>query len=96
MDIAKRTGRYRENSNISTRQNLFDGTWEKMPSLGWMLTPLVEYQGGGAAATIEPLKDHLVDYEQHLANNFGYGAQSCYRGPSFTTRLRPRLWSSSG
>jgi hypothetical protein len=46
-----------------------------------MLVPLVEYQGGGAAATIEPLRDHLPDYELHLANNLGYGAQACYRGP---------------
>jgi hypothetical protein len=49
--------------------------------MGWMFTPLVEYQGGGAAATIEPLKEHLADYELHLSNNLGYGAQACYRGP---------------
>lgn len=71
----------RAQQHIHARQNLFDGTWEKTPSMGWMFTPLVEYQGGGAAATIEPLKDHLADYRQHLVNNFAYGAQSCYRGP---------------
>ncbi|MFZ4508933.1 MAG: alpha-galactosidase, partial [Fimbriimonas sp.] len=38
-------------------------------------------QGGGAAATIEPLKVHIDDYERHLVNNLGYGVQSCYRGP---------------
>lgn len=66
--------------HIHARQNLFDGTWEKTPSMGWMMVPLVEYQGGGAAATIEPLHEHLHDYEMHLANNLGYGAQACYRG----------------
>lgn len=71
----------REQQHIHARQNLFDGTWDKTPSMGWMMTPLVEYQGGGAPATIEPLKDHLVDYQLHLLNNLGYGAQSCYRGP---------------
>ncbi len=71
----------REQQHIHARQNLYDGTWEKTPSMGWMMVPLVEYQGGGAAATIEPLKDHLQDYGLHLANNFGYGAQACYRGP---------------
>ncbi len=71
----------RAEQHIHARQNIFDGTWDKTPSMGWMFTPLVEYQGGGQAATIEPLKDHLPDYEQHLANNLGAGVQSCYRGP---------------
>ncbi len=66
---------------IIERQNVFDGTWEKTPSMGWMFVPLTEYQGGGAAATIEPLKDHLPHYEQRLANLFGAGVQACYRGP---------------
>ena len=70
----------REQQHVHARQNLFDGTWDKNPSMGWMFVPLVEYQGGGAAATIEPLKDHLTDYELHLANNLGFGAQACYRG----------------
>ena len=65
---------------IHGRQNLFDGTWQKTPSMGWMFVPLVQYQGGGAAATIEPLKDHLDDYRAHLINNFGFGAQAAYRG----------------
>jgi len=42
---------------------------------------LVEYHGGGAAATIEPLKEHLDHYGQRLANLFGAGVQACYRGP---------------
>jgi hypothetical protein len=66
---------------IIERQNIFDGTWEKTPSMGWMFVPLTEYQGGGAAATIEPLKDHLLHYEQRLANLFGAGVMACYRGP---------------
>jgi hypothetical protein len=66
---------------IHARQNIFDGTWEKTPSMGWMFVPLVQYHGGGAAATIEPLSEHLADYEAHLANLFGAGVQACYRGP---------------
>ncbi len=66
---------------IIERQNIYDGTWEKTPSMGWMFVPLVQYHGGGAAATIEPLKDHLPHYEQRLANLFGAGVQACYRGP---------------
>ena len=71
----------REYQEIIERQNIFDGTWDKMASMGWMFVPLTEYQGGGAAATIEPLKDHLAHYEQRLENLFGAGVIACYRGP---------------
>jgi len=71
----------RAEQEIIERQNIYDGTWEKTPSQGWMFVPLVQYHGGGAAATIEPLKDHLPHYEQRLANLFGGGVQACYRGP---------------
>jgi hypothetical protein len=66
---------------IIERQNVYDGTWEKTPSMGWMFVPLTQYHGGGAAATIEPLKAHLPHYGQRLANLFGAGVQACYRGP---------------
>jgi hypothetical protein len=46
-----------------------------------MFVPLTEYHGGGAAATIEPLREHLDAYEGHLANNLGAGVQACWRGP---------------
>jgi len=71
----------REYQEIIERQNIYDGTWEKTPGMGWMFVPLTEYQGGGAAATIEPLKEHLEHYEQCLANLFGAGVIACYRGP---------------
>jgi hypothetical protein len=70
----------RDRQIILGRQNIFDGTWEKTPSMGWMFVPLVEYQGGGEAATLEPLSEHLDAYEAHLAQNFGSGVQACYRG----------------
>ena len=71
----------REQQEIIERQNIYDGTWRKTPSMGWMFVPLVEYQGGGKAATIEPLREHLEHYGQRLANLFGAGVQACYRGP---------------
>lgn len=66
---------------IHARQNIYDGTWTKPQTAGWMFVPLTEYQGGGAAATIEPLRDHLDAYEGHLVNNLGAGVQACWRGP---------------
>ena len=71
----------RERQILLGRQNIFDGTWWKTPSMGWMFVPLTEYQGGGAAATLEPLSEHLDAYAAHLAQNFGAGVQACYRGP---------------
>lgn len=86
----------REYQEMIERQNIYDGTWEKTPSMGWMFVPLVQYHGGGAAATIEPLKEHLPHYEQRLANLFGAGVQACYRGPrlydSPTTRNLVKKW----
>ncbi len=71
----------REEQIVLARQNMYDGTWEKTPTMGWMFCPLVEYQGGGAAATIEPLSEHLDAYGAHLRNYVGFGVQACYRGP---------------
>lgn len=66
---------------IIERQNIYDGTWQKTPSMGYMFVPLTEYHGGGAAATIEPLHEHLDHYQTRLRNLFGAGVQACYRGP---------------
>jgi hypothetical protein len=66
---------------IHTRQNIYDGGWSKTPSMGWMFVPLTEYHGGGAAATIEPLREHLDHYRRMLESNLGMGVQAHYRGP---------------
>jgi len=71
----------RELQILIARQNIYDGTFHKTPSMGWMMLPLTEYHGGGAAATIEPLHQHRDAYEAHLAQNFGSGVIACYRGP---------------
>ena len=71
----------RAEQELIERQNMFDGTWNKTASMGWMFVPLSEYHGGGAAATIEPLNEHLPHYEARLANLLGAGVQACYRGP---------------
>lgn len=71
----------REEQVIHTRQNIYDGTWTKLVTMGWMFVPLTEYHGGGEAATIEPLNEHLGHYEQMMRSNLGAGVQACYRGP---------------
>ena len=83
---------------IHTRQNIFDGTWQKSPSMGWMFVPLTQYQGGGAAATIEPLDEHLDHYERMLVSNLAFGVQACYRGPRLydtdRTKAMVKSWVS--
>jgi len=71
----------REQQKILNRQNIFDGTWEKTPSMGWGFVPLTRYQGGGAEAVLEPLSEHINDYEQLMMQYYGAGVQACYRGP---------------
>ncbi len=71
----------RRHQLIHTRQNIYDGTWESAPSMRWSFIPLAQYHGGGAAATIEPLNEHLDHYEMMLVSNIGMGIQSALRGP---------------
>jgi hypothetical protein len=70
----------RKQQEIIERQNIFDGTFFKTPTMGWMHVPLVQYHGGGAAATYQPLHKHLDAYEVRLANLFGNGVQAAWRG----------------
>lgn len=71
----------REQQKLLNRQNIFDGTWEKTPAMGWGFVPLTKYQGGGPEAVLEPLSEHLTDYEQLMMQYYGAGIQACYRGP---------------
>lgn len=71
----------REQQIILNRQNIHDGTIEKIPSMGWGFVPLTKYQGGGPEAVLEPLSEHLKEYEQLMMQYYGAGVQACYRGP---------------
>ncbi|MDE3252763.1 MAG: alpha-galactosidase [Bacteroidota bacterium] len=71
----------REDQKILNRQNIYDGTWNMAPSMGWGFVPLTRYQGGGPEAILEPLKEHIADYRQLMMQYYGAGVQACYRGP---------------
>ena len=71
----------RDRQLVLGRANIYDGLWKSIPSMCWTFVPLTEYHGGGAAATLEPLNDHLEAYENHMVQNYGSGVQACYRGP---------------
>ena len=71
----------RDRQKILNRQNIYDATWEKTPSMGWGFVPLTAYQGGGPEAVLEPLNEHLADYRELMMQYYGAGIQACYRGP---------------
>ena len=66
---------------IHTRQLNFDCTWDRPQTSLWSFVPLVQYHGGGDAATLEPLSEHLYEYKTLMVQNYGCGVQACYRGP---------------
>ena len=71
----------RAQQKILNRQNIYDATWEKTPSMGWGFVPLTAYHGGGEDAVLEPLNEHLDDYKMLMMQYYGAGIQACYRGP---------------
>lgn len=70
----------RERQLVLGRQVMYDGLWERLPGMCWTFVPLTQYHGGGAAATLEPLSEHLDAYKGHMMQNYGTGVQACYRG----------------
>ncbi|HEX9511708.1 MAG TPA: alpha-galactosidase [Puia sp.] len=71
----------REQQKILNRQNIYDGLWDKIPSMCWGFVPLTEYHGGGPESVLEPLSEHINDYRQLMMQYYGAGVQACYRGP---------------
>ncbi|KAK8814405.1 hypothetical protein WA158_008267 [Blastocystis sp. Blastoise] len=71
----------REQQLLISRQTIYDNTYYIIPSEGWMFLPIVQYHGGGDAASFIPLEEHIQDYELGLAQYLGAGAAACYRGP---------------
>ena len=63
-----------------SRMTVYDQTYAKIPTSGWMFVPLQDYHGGGAAAAFEPMSQHLAEYEIALAQYMGAGIAACYRG----------------
>lgn len=82
---------------IIERQNIYDGTWQKTPSMGFMFVPLTQYHGGGEAATIEPLNEHLDHYETaSTGTSSGPVCKPVTVVRASTIRKRPKNWSTNG
>jgi hypothetical protein len=50
-----------------TRAGIYTQTFRLVPTMGWGFAPLVDYHGGGDAASFEPLSQNIADYDYILA-----------------------------
>ncbi len=62
------------------RQYIYDGTWHKIPTMGWMTLQLVGFYSNDPRVGLEPLKDNLDRYERGLVQHLGSGCQFTVRG----------------
>ena len=72
------------------RQQIYDETFHKIASMGWQFCPIEPYNGG-PDSIIEPIAEHLPEYEYVLATYLGTGTQAaCERtsNPNHTLTCR--------
>ena len=62
------------------RQFLYNGTYEKAPTMAWTFLPVAQYHGGGKAAAFQPLKENIFDYSWAIAQNLLGGVNPTFRG----------------
>jgi len=69
----------RELQLLLYRQYIYDGTWFKTPTMGWMNVGLIGVYNDDPRAMLEPLEDNLKWYEKHLVQMLGAGVQMSLR-----------------
>ncbi len=74
-----------EDISIS-RMGMYDDLYSFLPTQGWMFVPLVEYHGGGAAASFD---NHFEEFEWAVAQYLGAGTAACYRGDQLYNQSSP-------
>lgn len=62
------------------RQYIYDGTWHKIPTMGWMTLQLVGFYTRDPRVGLEPLHENLDRYEAGLFQYLASGAQFTVRG----------------
>tara|TARA_R110002167_G_scaffold366458_1_gene598045 strand:- start:38964 stop:41933 length:2970 start_codon:yes stop_codon:yes gene_type:complete len=62
------------------RQYIYDGTWYKLPTMGWMTLQLVGFYTNDPRVGLEPLNENIERYEQQLIQYLASGAQLTIRG----------------
>lgn len=62
------------------RQYIYDGTWHKIPTMGWMTLQLVGFYTNDPKVGLEPLAENIDRYESGLVQHLGSGCQFTVRG----------------
>lgn len=62
------------------RQYIYDGTWHKLPTMGWMTLQLVGFYSNDPRVGLEPLCENLDRYEQQLVQYLSSGCHLTIRG----------------
>ena len=62
------------------RQYIYDGTWYKIPTMGWMALQLVGFYSNDSRVGLEPLNENMERYERGLVQHLGSGCQFAVRG----------------
>lgn len=62
------------------RQYIYDGTWHKIPPMGWMTLQLVGFYTNDPRVGLEPLCENLDRYETQLVQFLGSGCHLTIRG----------------
>jgi concanavalin A-like lectin/glucanase superfamily protein len=62
------------------RQYIYDGTWHKAPTMGWMTLQLTGFYSNDPRIGLEPLSANLARYELGLFQHLASGAQFTVRG----------------
>lgn len=62
------------------RQYIYDGTWHKLPTMGWIGIQLVGFYTNDKRVGLEPLCENIDRYESQLMQFLGSGCQFTIRG----------------
>jgi len=71
------------------RQEIYDGTWNKAPSQGWMFVPIDQYHGGWPECCIEPAGFLGGQWEFYLQIYFGTGVAPLFHGKRLYDPMQP-------
>ena len=62
------------------RQLMYDTSYTRIPTSGWMFLPSIPYHNGSADSIFEPLYENIDDYDWAMGMYFNYAVAPTIRG----------------